>query len=70
MTTFFKRLAVIFIGVNVIDIIVEFFYAGNFEATILSGSIRRFVFMLIGAVIISVLSMVFDPPKRKQADEI
>ena len=69
MTTFLKRLVVIFIGVNAIDIVVEFFYAGNFESTILSGSIRRFVFMLIGAIIVSALSMVFDRPETKPADK-
>jgi hypothetical protein len=68
MTTFLKRLVVIFLGVNAIDIIVEFFYAGNIESTILSGSISRLVFMSIGTIIVSALSMVFDPPEKKPAD--
>ena len=70
MTVFLKRLVMIFMGVNVIDIIAEFFYSGNFESTILSGNIRRFVFMLIGAIIVTALSMVFDQPEKKPADEL
>ena len=68
MITFLKRLAVIFIGVNAIDIIVEFFYAGNIESTILSGSISRLVFMSIGTIIFSAHNMVFDPPEKKPAN--
>ena len=69
MKKFLKRLVVYFIGIAVIDIVFELLYAGNIELTVLSGNTRSFLFIFIGAITVTGLSMVFDQPEQNQNNE-
>jgi len=69
MIKFLKRLGMYFIGIAIIDIIGELFYAGNLESTVLSGNIRSFVFIFIGSFTVTALSLIFDRTEQEQSDE-
>jgi hypothetical protein len=65
MKLFFSRLIIYFIGVSVIDIIVDLIFYQSIESTILGGHMRSiiitFIVVLIGTIIISVIRKA-EPP--------
>ncbi len=67
MKSYLKKFALFFIGIAVIDIIVDLLFEGNIESTVLSGNIRSFIYIFLGALVVTALSSYFE--KQEKADQ-
>jgi len=64
MKSYLKKFALFFIGIAVIDIIVDLIYEGNIESTVLSGNIRSFIYIFLGTLVVTALSSYFEKQEK------
>ncbi len=52
-----KRFAILFVGIAIIDVSVDFLFEGNIDSMVLTGNIRSFIYIFFGALVVTVLSV-------------
>jgi hypothetical protein len=68
MKLFFSRLIIYFIGVSVIDIIVDLIFYQSIESTILAGHMPSIIITFIAVLIVTIIITVIkkaEPPVSK-----
>ncbi len=59
-----KKFVLFFIGIAAIDTIVDLIFEGNIESTVLSGNIRSFIYIFLGALVVTALSSYFEKQEK------
>ena len=64
MKSSLKKFVLFFVGIAAIDIIIEFLFEGNIESTVLAGNIRSFIYIFLGAIVVTFLSLYLEKKEK------